>query len=133
MQRLVRACLGQLALDADPDLLPHRAGSCAASLSQRPLTGGLSVSVGFGGLAHHLDRAPCALGEQHRAFGNFAVDLWRGLHEPVSTNRMGTAKLLPRKRPIFHALRLPEVGLLLARMVDAASPGVAQRVPRPRR
>jgi hypothetical protein len=89
------SCLGQLPPDADLDL---------TATASRTMPG--QLSVGFGSFALHLDRAPCALGEQHCAFGNLTVDLWGGLHQPVSTNRMGAAELLPRRRTVFHALRV---------------------------
>ena len=77
---------------------PKRIGAC-------PQSGGMRfgccyvnvrrlLRVTVVGLAHHLDRSASALGEQHRAFSYVAVDLWGGLYETISADRMGAVERL---------------------------------------
>lgn len=61
-------------------------------------------------------------GEQHRAFGNFAIDLRCGLNEAVPTHGMGTIEsLVWRTSTIFHALRIPHVGSFLPPSMRSAN------------
>ena len=108
-----------------PGVAPIRGPSAGASGS----SGGRGRRCGiarFAGLALHLDSAAGALGEQHRAFGDLAVDLWRGLHEAAFADRMrliepGEAAVHTSKRSsCLGAHRaLNEIGQQLREGLDA--------------
>jgi len=52
-----------------------------------------SLRVAVVSFAHHLDRPAGSLGEQHRAFGDLAVDGGSCLYQPVAADRMRTVEL----------------------------------------